>query len=71
MGKRYELTDEEWKQIKDLFPKENTGKRGRQLKDSWTILNTKGMVLGIEVMYARKFITIYVCGSLFIFICII
>ena len=39
MGKRYELTDEEWEQIKDLFPKGNTGKRGRPLKDSRTMLN--------------------------------
>ncbi len=39
MARRYELTDEEWEQIKDLFPKENTGKRGRPLKDSRTMLN--------------------------------
>ena len=29
MLRRYELTDQEWKQIEHLFPPENTGKRGR------------------------------------------
>ncbi len=27
MLRRYELTDQEWKQIEHLFPPENTGKR--------------------------------------------
>ena len=39
MTRRYELTDEEWEQIKDLFPKENVIKRGRPLKDNRTMLN--------------------------------
>lgn len=39
MTRRYELTDEEWEQIKDLFPKENAIKRGRPLKDNRTMLN--------------------------------
>lgn len=39
MARRYELTDEEWEQIKDLFPKENAIKRGQPLKDNRTMLN--------------------------------
>lgn len=39
MLKRYELTDDEWGRIADLFPPENTGKRGRPGKDNRTMLN--------------------------------
>lgn len=39
MLRRYELTDEEWKQIAPMFPPENTGKRGRPCKDNRTMLN--------------------------------
>lgn len=37
--RRYELTNEEWKQIKDLLPPERTGKKGRPRKDNRTMLN--------------------------------
>lgn len=37
--RRYELTDEEWNKIKDLFPPESTGKRGRPAKDNRLMLN--------------------------------
>ena len=37
--RRYELTDEEWNKIKDLLPPENSGKKGRPLKDNRTMLN--------------------------------
>ncbi len=39
MKRRYELTDQEWEQIADLFPKENTGRPGRPSKDNRTMLN--------------------------------
>lgn len=39
MARRYEISDYEWEQIKELFPKENTGKPGRPLKDNRTMLN--------------------------------
>ncbi len=39
MLRRYELTDQEWKQIAHLFPTENTGKRGRPRRDNRTMLN--------------------------------
>lgn len=39
MLRRYELTDQEWKQISNLLPPENTGKRGRPGKDNRTLLN--------------------------------
>lgn len=39
MKKRYELTDQEWEQIADLFPKENTGRPGRPSKENRTMLN--------------------------------
>ena len=39
MLRRYELTDQEWKQIEHLFPPENTGKRGRPRRDNRTMLN--------------------------------
>jgi len=35
--RRYELTDSQWEQIKDLFPKNN--RRGRPWKDHRRILN--------------------------------
>ena len=40
--RRYELTDYEWEQIKDLLPPENTGKRGRPSKNNRIMLN--GMI---------------------------
>ena len=42
MLRRYELTDYEWEQIKDLLPPENTGKRGRPSKHNRIMLN--GMI---------------------------
>lgn len=39
MLKRYELTDQQWEQIASLLPPENTGKRGRPLKDNRLMLN--------------------------------
>ncbi len=39
MLKRYELTDQQWEQIAPLLPPENTGKRGRPLKNNRLILN--------------------------------
>ena len=39
MARRYEISDYEWEQIKELFPKENTGKPGRPAKDNRTMLN--------------------------------
>ena len=39
MLRRYELTDREWETIKDLFPPEKTGKRGRPSKDNRMMLN--------------------------------
>lgn len=36
--RRYELTDEQWELLKDLFPS-NSGQRGRQWRDHRTILN--------------------------------
>ena len=39
MKRRYELTDQEWDQIADLFPEENTGKPGRPPKENRTMLN--------------------------------
>ncbi|WP_367568630.1 transposase [Lacrimispora sp.] len=40
MLRRYELTDQEWKQIINLLPPENTGKRGRPGKANCSMLNT-------------------------------
>lgn len=37
--RRYELTDEEWNQISNLLPIEQTGKRGRPAKDNRMMLN--------------------------------
>jgi len=38
--RRYEITDEEWERIKDMLPKERTGKAGRPVKmDNRTSLN--------------------------------
>ena len=39
MARRYEISDYKWEQIKGLFPKKNTGKPGRPLKDNKTMLN--------------------------------
>ena len=39
MKRRYELTDQEWEQIADLFPKEATGKPGRPPKGNRKMLN--------------------------------
>lgn len=39
MRKRYELSDQEWERIADLFPKENTGKPGRPSKENRIMLN--------------------------------
>lgn len=36
--RRYEISDEQWENIKGLFP-QNAGKRGRQWKDHRTMLN--------------------------------
>lgn len=40
MLKRYELADDEWKCIADLFLPENTGKRCRSRKDNRMIFNS-------------------------------
>jgi transposase len=37
--RRYELSDDEWDQVKDLLPIEQTGKRGRPKKDNRGMLN--------------------------------
>ena len=37
--KRYELTDIEWDQIRDILPPEQTGKPGRPPKDNRLMLN--------------------------------
>jgi len=37
--KRYELTEEEWEQVKDLLPLERTGKKGRPCKENRGMLN--------------------------------
>ena len=42
MLRRYELTDYEWEQIKNLLPPEHTGKRGRPSKNNRIMLN--GMI---------------------------
>jgi len=39
MSKRYELTDQEWSQIKPLLPPERTGQKGRPAKNHRTFLN--------------------------------
>lgn len=39
MLRRYELTDIEWDKVANLFPPENTGKRGRPGKDNRTMRN--------------------------------
>ena len=36
---RYDLTDEQWKQIQPLLPPEKTGKKGRLRKDNRLMLN--------------------------------
>ena len=36
---RYELTDEEWDQVKELLPPERTGKKGKPCKDNRNMLN--------------------------------
>jgi len=37
--KRYELTKEQWEQVKEVLPPERTGKRGRPQKDDQRMLN--------------------------------
>jgi len=37
--RRYELTDTEWEQIKDLLPPERTGRKGKPRKDNRQMLN--------------------------------
>jgi len=37
--RRYELTDAQWEQIKDLLPPERTGKKGKPRKDNRNMLN--------------------------------
>ena len=37
--KRYELTKEQWEQVKEVLPPERTGKRGRPQKDDRRMLN--------------------------------
>jgi transposase len=37
--RRYELTDSEWEQVKDLLPPEQTGKKGKPRKDNRNMLN--------------------------------
>ena len=37
--KRYELTKEQWEQVKLLLPPEETGKRGHPRKGNGTMLN--------------------------------
>lgn len=37
--RRYELTDTEWEQVKDLLPLEYTGKKGKPSKDNRIMLN--------------------------------
>lgn len=37
--KRYELTREQWERIQGLLPPEQTGKKGRPLKDNRMMLN--------------------------------
>ncbi len=39
MSRKYEITNKEWKEIKDLLPPENTGQKGRPRKDNRTMLN--------------------------------
>lgn len=38
-ARRYELTDAEWEQVKDLLPPEQSGKRGKPRKDNRLMLN--------------------------------
>jgi transposase len=38
-ARRYELTDREWEQIRDLLPPERTGRKGRPRKDNRQMLN--------------------------------
>lgn len=37
--RRYEITNQEWERIKDLFPPERTGKRGRPPKSNRDMFN--------------------------------
>jgi len=37
--KRYEITNDEWNQIKDILPLEKTGKKGRPCIDNRKMLN--------------------------------
>ena len=57
MLRRYELTDYEWEQIKDLLPPENTGKRGRSSKNNHIMLNIiylHGVFERITVLLVNK-----------------
>ena len=38
-ARRYEITDKQWEQIKDLFPPEISGKRGRPGKNNRIMFN--------------------------------
>lgn len=42
MVRRYELTDEEWNRIKELFPPDKPGKMGRPPKENRLMLNAMG-----------------------------
>lgn len=37
--KRYEITNQEWERVKDFFPPERTGKRGRPSRSNRNMLN--------------------------------
>lgn len=39
MSKRYEITNEEWERIEEMFPAERTGKKGRPAKNNRNMLN--------------------------------
>ena len=39
MIRRHEITNEEWERIKELFPPERTGKKGRPAKNNRNMLN--------------------------------
>lgn len=39
MSKRYEITNEEWERMEEMFPAERTGKKGRPAKNNRNMLN--------------------------------
>ena len=39
MIRRYEINNKEWEKIKEMFPPERTGKRGRPAKNNRIMLN--------------------------------